>query len=68
MKKFKLSAKQVKALKSYLRAVLVSGLTLLASTEFGLDPAVAVVLAAIAGPGAKALDKSETEYGLGAKE
>lgn len=64
--KFKLSAKQKKAIKSYLRAVLVSGLTLLASTEFGLDPAVAVVLAAIAGPGAKALDKSEKDFGAGA--
>ena len=65
--KFKLSAKQKKAIKSYLRAVLVSGLTLLASTEFGLDPAVAVVLAAIAGPGAKALDKSEKDFGVGAE-
>ena len=67
MKKFKLSVKQKKALKSYLRAVLVSGLTLLASTEFGLDPAVAVVLAAIAGPGAKALDKNEKDFGVGAE-
>lgn len=67
MKKFKLSDKQVKALKSYLRAVLVSGLTLLASTEFGLDPAVAVVLAAIAGPGAKALDKKEKDFGVGSE-
>lgn len=66
MKKY-LSAKQIKALKSYFRAVLVSGLTLLASTEFGLDPALAVVLAAIAGPGAKALDKSEKDFGVGAE-
>jgi hypothetical protein len=66
--KFKLSAKQKKALKSYFRAVLVSGLTLLASTEFGLDPAVAVVLAAIAGPGAKALDKGEKDFGTGSPE
>lgn len=65
--KFKLSAKQKKAFKSYFRAVLVSGLTLLASTEFGLDPAIAVVLAAIAGPGAKALDKGEKDFGVGAE-
>lgn len=67
MKKF-LTAKQIKALKSYFRAVLVSGLTLIASTEFGLDPRLSVLLAAIAGPGAKALDKSENDYGLGSKE
>jgi hypothetical protein len=66
MKKY-LSVKQVKALKSYLRAVLVSGLTLLASTEFGLDPRLSVLLAAIAGPGAKALDKKEKDFGAGSE-
>jgi hypothetical protein len=66
MKKY-LTAKQIKALKSYARAVLVSFLTLVASTEFGLDPRLSVLLAAIAGPGAKALDKTEKDYGLGTK-
>ena len=67
MKKF-LTPKQIKALKSYFRAVLVSGLTLIASTEFGLDPRLSVLLAAIAGPGARALDKSETSFGLGSQK
>ena len=55
----KISKKQKAVLKSYARGVLVSFLTFLASNELGLDPAVAVVLAALAGPAIRALDKSD---------
>jgi hypothetical protein len=62
----KISKKQKAILKSYARGVLVSFLTFLASNELGLDPALSVVVAALAGPAARALDKSDAAYGLGA--
>lgn len=64
----KISKKQKAILKSYFRGVLVSFLTFLASNQLGLDPAVSVIVAALAGPAAKALDKSEGEYGIGSNE
>jgi len=64
----KISKKQLAILKSYARGVLVSFLTFLASNELGLDPVISVVVAALAGPAARALDKSDDAYGLGADE
>ena len=64
----KISKKQKAVLKSYARGVLVSFLTFLASNELGLDPAVAVIVAALAGPAVRALDKSDSAYGIGASE
>jgi hypothetical protein len=64
----KISNKQKAVLKSYARGVLVSFLTFLASNELGLDPALSVVIAALAGPAARALDKSDIAYGIGANE
>ena len=64
----KITQKQKAILKSYFRGVLVSLLTFLASNELGLDPAVSVIVAALAGPAARALDKSDSAYGLGADE
>jgi hypothetical protein len=64
----KITKKQKAILKSYVRGVLVSFLTFLASNELGLDPALSVVIAALAGPAARALDKSDTAYGVGANE
>jgi hypothetical protein len=55
----KISKKQKNVLKSYARGVLVSFLTFIASNELGFDPAVAVVLSALAGPAVRALDKSD---------
>ena len=60
-----LTKKQTAILKSYLRGVVVSFLTFLASNELGFDPLVSIAVAAIAGPAAKALDKTESEYGIG---
>ena len=68
MERLKLTTKQKAILKSYLRGVLVSFLGFLASNELGLDPIVSIAIAAIAGPAAKALDKTESEYGIGSKE
>jgi len=64
----KITNKQKAVLKSYFRGVLVSFLTFLASNELGLDPAVSVIIAALAGPAAKALDKSEGAYGIGSND
>jgi len=64
----KISNKHKAILKSYFRGVLVSFLTFLASNELGLDPVISVVVAALAGPAARALDKSDDAYGLGADE
>jgi hypothetical protein len=64
----KITNKQKAILKSYFRGVLVSFLTFLASNELGLDPVISVVVAALAGPAARALDKSDDAYGLGADE
>ena len=61
----KISNKQKSILKSYFRGVLVSLLTFLASNELGLDPALSVIVAALAGPAARALDKSDSVYGIG---
>ena len=61
----KISKKQKAILKSYFRGVLVSLLTFLASNELGLDPALSVIVAALAGPAARALDKSDSAYGIG---
>ena len=55
----KMSKKQKTILKSYARGVLVSLLTFLASNELGLDPAVAIIVSALAGPAVRALDKSD---------
>jgi len=55
----KITEKQKAILKSYFRGVLVSFLTFLASNELGLDPVISVVVAALAGPAARALDKSD---------
>jgi hypothetical protein len=66
--KLALTEKQKAVLKSYFRGVLVSFLTFLAGNELGLEPAISIALASLAGPAAKALDKTEPEYGLGSKE
>jgi len=64
----RISKKQKAIIKSYARGVLVSFLTFLASNQLGLDPVLAVVISALAGPAARALDKSDNAYGIGADE
>ncbi len=55
----KISNKQKAILKAYFKGVLVSFLTFIASNELGFDPTVSVILAALAHPAVKALDKAD---------
>ena len=64
----KLTKKQQAVLKSYLRGVLISFLTFLTTNELGLDPALSVIIAALAGPVVRALDKADSAYGIGSNE
>lgn len=66
--KLKLTNKQKAVLKSYFRGVIVSFLTFVAGNELGLEPAISIALASLAGPAAKALDKTEPEYGVGSEK
>ncbi len=63
-----LTPKRKAVLKSYFRGVIVSALTLISSNALGFDPVVSAVLASVAGPAAKALDKTETEFGVGSEK
>ena len=64
----KLKSKKTKAaLKSYLRAVLASAVTMGLALVADLAPEQAILVGAIAAPLAKWADKTEKEYGLGSK-
>jgi hypothetical protein len=64
----KLKSKKTKAaVKSYLRAVLASAVTMGLALAADLAPEQAILIGSIAGPLAKWADKTEREYGLGAK-
>ena len=67
MKQFKLSKKQVAAIKSYLRAVLASAIVMGIALLTDLAPQYAVMIGAVAAPLAKWADKNESEFGLGSK-
>ena len=67
MNAFKLSAKQVAAIKSYLRAVLASAIVMGIALLTDLAPQYAVLIGAVAAPLAKWADKNEKEYGVGSK-
>jgi hypothetical protein len=64
----KLSKKQLSAIKSYLRAVLASAIVLGIALLTDLAPQYAVLIGAVAAPAAKWADKSEAEFGIGAKK
>jgi len=55
------------AVKSYLRAVLASAVTMGLALAADLTPEYAILIGSIAGPLAKWADKTEKEYGLGSK-
>jgi hypothetical protein len=64
----KLKSKKSKAaFKSYLRAVLASAITMGLALAADLAPEQAILIGSIAGPLAKWADKTEKEYGIGAK-
>ena len=68
MKSFKLSDKQIAAIKSYLRALLAAAIVMGIALLTDLAPQYAVLIGAIAAPAAKWADKNESEYGIGSKE
>lgn len=66
MKKY-LKAKDIAAIKSYLRAVLASAITMGIALLTDMKPEYAVLIGALAAPVAKWADKNEGEYGRGSK-
>ena len=60
----KLSKKHKAAIKSYLRAVAASGITVGLAIVGDMKPEYAVLLGALIAPVIKALDVKETEYGI----
>ncbi len=67
IKKF-LGPKEVAAIKSYLRALLASAITMGIALLTDMQPEYAVLIGAMAAPLAKWADKTENEYGLGSEE
>ena len=64
----KLKSKESKAaIKSYLRAVLASAVTMGLALAANLAPEYAILIGSIAAPLAKWADKTEKEYGVGAE-
>ena len=64
----KLKSKKTKAaVKSYIRAVLASAVTMGLALVADLAPEQAILVGAIAAPLAKWADKTEKEYGIGAE-
>jgi hypothetical protein len=66
MKKY-ISDKQTAAIKSYLRAILASAITMGIALLTDMKPEYAVLIGALAAPLAKWADKHEKEYGRGAE-
>ena len=60
----KLTKKHKAAIKSYLRAVAASGLTVGLAIVGDMKPEYAVLLGALVAPVIKALDVKEPEYGI----
>ena len=63
----KLSNKHKAAIKSYLRAVAASGITVALAIVGDIKPEYAILLGAIVAPLIKAIDPKEVEFGVNAK-
>ena len=61
----KLKAKHKSAIKSYLRAVLASGITVILAIAADMRPEYAVLLVSIIAPIVKSIDPKEKEFGIG---
>ena len=61
----KLKPKHKAAIKSYLRAVAASGITVILAIAADMRPEYAVLLGSVIAPVVKAIDPKEKEYGLG---
>ena len=64
----KLSKKHKAAIKSYLRAVSASGITVALAIAGDMKPEYAVLLGAVIAPVIKWLDPKEGAYGIGSSE
>jgi hypothetical protein len=60
--------KEVAAIKSYVRAVFASAVTMGVALLTDMKPEYAVLIGALAGPLVKWADKSEKAFGRGSKE
>jgi hypothetical protein len=63
-----ITEKEVKAFKSYLRAVAAAAVTMGIALLSDMRPEYAVLIGALAGPLMKWADKQEKEYGLGSEK
>lgn len=68
MKKFKLSDKQVSAIKSYLRAIAAAAVVMGIALLTDLAPQYAILIGALAAPAIKWADKNDGDYGVGSQE
>jgi hypothetical protein len=64
----KLSDKHIAAIKSYTRAVIASGITVILAIAADMRPEYAVLLGSVLAPVIKAIDPTEKLYGLGSKK
>jgi hypothetical protein len=64
----KLSDKHIAAIKSYARAVISSGITVILAIAADMRPEYAILLGSVLAPVIKAIDPTEKQYGLGSKE
>lgn len=68
MKKlFKLTDKDIAAIKSYLRALLAAGITMGITLLTDVRPEYALLIGALAAPLAKWADKNEKQFGVGSE-
>jgi uncharacterized membrane protein YeaQ/YmgE (transglycosylase-associated protein family) len=68
LEKIGVGKKEQAMIKSYLRAVFASAITMGIALLMDMQPQYAVLIGAIAGPLAKWADKTEKEYGVGATD
>jgi hypothetical protein len=64
----KLSDKHISAIKSYARAVIASGITVLLAIAGDMRPEYAILLGSVLAPIIKAIDPTEKQYGIGSKD
>jgi len=60
--------KEISMIKSYLRAVLASAITMGIALLMDMRPEYAVLIGALSAPLAKWADKTEKEYGIGSNK
>jgi hypothetical protein len=68
LEKLGINKKEQAMIKSYLRAVFASAVTMGIALLTDMKPEYAVLIGAIAAPLAKWADKTEKEYGVGSNE